>query len=225
MKARQRASAPGTSSPSTTEDSPRPTRELILDIAEQLIAARGVAGLALQDVAGPLGVRVPAIYKHYASRDDVLVEVARRFVKQLSDQFRYPDSGLQKPAQTLHEVVNAFTDFHLRTPAYVRLSLTDFATPAGGIEYVRRAAGGTFRDNLTDGPLSVMHERMRRLITAGVRRGEFRRVASLDFYRVIKSSLLIRLVYPDDLLVREVTPAERREVKKYLWDVAFRYVT
>ena len=224
MKTRERGSATGASASATTENGPRPTRELILDIAERLIATRGVAGVALQDVAEPLGVRVPAIYKHYASRDDVLVEVARRFINQLSGQFTYPESGLETPTRTLQESVNSFTEFHLGTPAYVRLSLTDFATPAGGSEYVRQAAGGAFRDNLTQGPLAPMHERLRRLIAAGIKRGEFRRVASLDFYRVIKSSLLIRLVYPDDLLVREVTAAERREVKKYLWDIASRYI-
>jgi hypothetical protein len=120
--------------------------------------------------------------------------------------------------------VDQFAEFHLRNPAYVRLSLTDFATPAGGIEYVRRAAGGTFRENLTGGPLSAMHERLNRLIAAGIRRRDFRQVTGLDVYRIVKSSLLIRLVYPDDLLIRTVTAAERRGVHKYLWDVASRYV-
>jgi hypothetical protein len=64
------------------------------------------------------------------------------------------------------------------------------------------------------------------LVAAGQRRGEFRRVASLDFYRVVKSSLLIRLVYPDDLLVQNARRVgERRRVKTYLWDVASRYVS
>lgn len=202
----------------------RPTRELILDFAEKQIAACGVSGLALQDVAAPLGVRVPAIYKHYESRDDVLVEVAKRFIGQLSGQFMYAEAGLLRPAQTLRSVVSEFAEFHLQNPAYVRLSLTDFATPAGGSEYVRLAAGGTFRENLTGGPLSAMHDRLHRLIAAGIRKREFRQVSGLDVYRIVKSSLLIRLVYPDDLLIRAVTVEERREVRKYLWDVASRYV-
>src|SRR3569832_699115 len=220
MKARARSSSARALQP----QQPRPTRELILDFAEQLIATCGGSGFALQDVAGPLGVRVPSIYKHFASRDDVLVEVARRFIRQLSDQFTYAEQGLERPAETLKAVVDEFAEFHLRNPAYVRLSLTDFATPAGGIEYVRRAAGGTFRENLTDGPLSAMHERLSRLVTAGVDQGDFRKVTGLDVYRIVKSTLLLRLVYPDDLLVRTVTPQERRGVRKYLWDVAYRYV-
>jgi AcrR family transcriptional regulator len=220
MKVRSRT-APG--EPEQPGES-RPTRELILDLAQQLIASHGVSGFALQDVAAPLGVRVPAIYKHYESRDAVLVEVARRFIGQLSGQFAYAEADLARPAQTLKSVVGELVDFHLSNPAYVRLSLTDFATPAGGNEYVRLAAGGTFSENLTDGPLSQMHDRLNRLITTGVRKREFRRVSALDVYRIVKSSLLIRLVYPDDLLIRAVTAKERREVHQYLWDVVDRYV-
>ena len=41
-----------------------PTSERILDEVERLIAAKGVYGFRLRDVAEPLGVQVPAIYKH-----------------------------------------------------------------------------------------------------------------------------------------------------------------
>ena len=48
-----------------------PTRELILDEVERLIAVKGVFGFTLRDIAEPLKVRVPAIYKHFESRDNV----------------------------------------------------------------------------------------------------------------------------------------------------------
>ena len=54
-----------------------PMRQRILDEAERLIAVKGVYGFTLQDIAAPLGVRVPAIYKHYRNRDGVLIEVSR----------------------------------------------------------------------------------------------------------------------------------------------------
>ena len=66
-----------------------PTRERILDEVERLIASKGVYGFKLRDVAKPLHVQVPAIYKHYASRDDVLVEVSRRFIGLLAVQFQF----------------------------------------------------------------------------------------------------------------------------------------
>jgi AcrR family transcriptional regulator len=209
---------------------PRPagtqTSERILDEAERLIATRGVFGFALKDIADPLRVRVPAIYKHYESRDDVLVAVARRFVALLSKQFSYDPAALSHPARTLQSVVEDFARFHLDHPAYVRLSLIDFATPDGGSEYIRLAAGGPFRSNLNAGPLAPMHRRLRQLLAAGVKAGVFREIAEVDFYRLIKSVLLVRLVFPDDLLTATpVSAASRRKVERMLWETALRHVT
>jgi len=67
--------------------------------------------------------------------------------------------------------------------------------------YIRLAAGAPFRSNLTAGPLAAMHRRIDKLIAAGHRSGEFRPIWALDFLRVVKSALLVRLVFPDDLLI------------------------
>jgi AcrR family transcriptional regulator len=202
-----------------------PTRERILDEAERLIASRGVFGFTLKDISDPLEVRVPAIYKHYMSRDDVLVAVSRRFITLLSDQFSYAPEALAQPLQTLQQVVEAFVRFHLTHPAYVRLSLIDFATPQGGSEYIRLAAGGPFRSNLSAGPLAPMHRRLRILLDAGVKSGDFRDIAEVDFYRLIKSVLLVQLVFPDDLLTSQASSASKRKVERMLWDTALRHIT
>jgi len=200
-----------------------PTRERILDEVERLIAVKGVYGFTLKDVAEPLRVQVPAIYKHYTSRDDVLVEVSRRFIALLAQQFR-PEPALAPPA-AMRRALDAFVDFKMAHPAYVRLALIDFATPGGGMEYVKLAAGGSFRENFSGGPLAAMHTRLRRLLRAGLRSGEFRAVDPSDFYGVVKSALLIRLVFPDDeLLVRPPTRAEVGAVQRWLWDVALGYL-
>jgi len=205
---------------------PAPTRERILDEAERLIAAKGVFGFALKDISDPLEVRVPAIYKHYESRDDVLVAVSRRYITLLSQQFSYAPQALAQPTQTLQQVVEEFARFHLAHPAYVRLSLIDFATPQGGMEYIRLAAGGPFRSNLSAGPLAPMHRRLRTLLEAGIKSGDFRDVAAIDFYRLIKSVLLIRLVFPDDLLIiSPASSASQRNVERMLWDTALRHIT
>jgi AcrR family transcriptional regulator len=205
---------------------PKPTtRELILDEAERLIALKGVFGFGLKDITDPLGFQVPAIYKHYENRDDVLVAVSRRYIALLSRQFRYPAEAVAHPTEALKHVVAEFVQFHMRHPAYVRLSLVDYATPEGGMEYIRRAAGGPFRANLNAGPLAPMHRRLRKLIRAGHAAGEFRLTSELDFYRVIKAALLIRLVFPDDLLV---DPSPKRSVVQSievsLWDTAYHYI-
>jgi AcrR family transcriptional regulator len=199
-----------------------PTRERILDEVERLIALKGVYGFRLRDVAEPLEVRVPAIYKHYKSRDDVLVEVSRRFIALLAEQFQ-PTPG-SAPEASLHAALDRFVEFKMYHPAYVRLALADFATPGGGMEYVTLAAGGSFQENFSAGPLSAMYRRLRLLLRAGVRAGVFRRMDAADFYRVVYSTLLMRLVFPDEsLLLREPTRAQVRKVQAWLWNLARRY--
>ena len=200
-----------------------PTRQRILDEAERLIAVKGVFGFTLRDVAEPLGVQVPAIYKHFESRDDMLVEVSRRFVALLAEQFQPVPAA--DPAEAMRRALEAFVRFKMSRPAYVRLALTDFATPGGGMEYVTLAAGGSFEENFSKGPLAAMHSRLRALLRAGARAGVFRRTDATDFYRIVKASLLIRLVFPNDrLLLRRPTPAEVRATQRWLWDVARRYL-
>lgn len=202
-----------------TRSAPVPTRQRILDEAERLIAVKGVYGFTLRDIAAPLKVQVPAIYKHYKSRDDVMIELSRRFIALLATQFEIrPELA---PVAALRAALDAFVEHMMKHPAYVRLALVDFATPGGGMEYVKLAAGGSFKENFLGGPLAAMHMRLRKLLQAGVRSGEFRRVDASDVYRVLKASILIRLVFPDDaLLLRQPSSAEIRAVKRWLWDIA-----
>ena len=204
-------------------DHARHTSELILDKAEELIALKGVFGFHLKDIAAPLGIRVPAIYKHFRSRDDVLISVSRRFVNLLSRQFEL--DGELPPRTRIEKALASFVDFNIRHPAYVRLALVDFATPEGGMEYVRLAAGGPFKDNFSTGPLAPMHRRLRRTLDEGARTGEFCRADPLQFYRVIYGTALVQLVFPEDsLLFPDRNAADVAEVKRNLIDVAMRYL-
>ena len=205
-------------------DNVRHTSELILDKAEELIASKGVFGFRLKDIAGPLGIRVPAIYKHFRSRDDVLISVSHRFVQLLSQQFEL-DAALP-PRARIEKSLASFVDFNIQHPAYVRLALIDFATPDGGMEYVRIAAGGAFKDNFTSGPLAPMHRRLRRTLDEGARTGEFCRSDPLQFYRVIYGTTLVQLVFPEDsLLFPDRNARDVAEIKRNLIDVAMRYLS
>lgn len=211
--------------PAAAAKVPRSTRVKILDEVERLIARRGVAGFTLDDVAAPLRVRVPSIYKHFASRDDVMIEVARRFISALSHQFAVTAAPGRSAPMALRANCDGFVDFHAAHPAYVRLSLTDLATPKGGMEYVKRAAGGPFRANFRSGPLAPMHRRLQRLLAAGQRTGQFRRVDALDFYRLVKSAVLVQLVFPDDQLLRARRSRSRlQRIKADVWEIACRYL-
>jgi AcrR family transcriptional regulator len=200
-----------------------PMRQRILDEAERLIAIKGVYAFTLGDIAAPLGVQVPAIYKHYRSRDGVLIEVSRRFIALLAGQFEIRPE--RSPVMAFRVALEKFVELMMGHPAYVRLALVDFATPGGGMDYVKLAAGGSFKENLRRGPLAAMHARLRQLLRAGIKCGEFRPVDATDIYRLLKASLLIRLVFPDDrLLLRRPSSRELRDAKRWIWDIASRHL-
>jgi Transcriptional regulator len=59
-------------------------RELILDATEQLIYKQGVFKTTLNGVAKELGVSHPALYKHFNNKDDILQQLALRWLKTTS---------------------------------------------------------------------------------------------------------------------------------------------
>jgi AcrR family transcriptional regulator len=202
-----------------------PTRSLILNEVERLIVRKGVHAFTLRDVAEPLGVQVPAIYKHFKGRDDVLIELSRRFISGLSRQFAPLHRTGVDPVDALRLRLDEFVDFHLDNPAYVRLSLADFATPGGGVEYLSLASGGLMHEAPHSGPLVIMYQHLAAMLEAGRRARQFRAVEHIDFYRVMKAVLVIRLVFPDDaLLTGGASPAQVAEAKTNLWDMARRYL-
>jgi AcrR family transcriptional regulator len=54
------------------------TAERILDAAEALFAERGYDGTTLRDVAARVGLRIPSLYNHFASKDSLYAAVLER---------------------------------------------------------------------------------------------------------------------------------------------------
>jgi TetR/AcrR family transcriptional regulator len=54
------------------------TAERILDAAEEIFSERGYAGTTLRDVAERVGLRIPSLYNHFASKDSLYAAVLER---------------------------------------------------------------------------------------------------------------------------------------------------
>ena len=54
------------------------TAERILDAAEEIFSDRGYAGTTLRDVAERVGLRIPSLYNHFASKDSLYAAVLER---------------------------------------------------------------------------------------------------------------------------------------------------
>ena len=57
------------------------TKERILRIALELFARNGYLGTSMNDIAGQLGFTKAALYKHYASKQEILEKIVERMNK------------------------------------------------------------------------------------------------------------------------------------------------
>jgi TetR/AcrR family transcriptional regulator len=55
-----------------------PTREVILDTAERLFAARGVDGVAVRDLAREMGITASSLYNHFPGKQQLYQAVLER---------------------------------------------------------------------------------------------------------------------------------------------------
>lgn len=208
---------------STRETTVPGTRELLLEQAERVIARRGLEALTLKDIAAPLGIRVPSIYSHFASRDDILTAVAARYVAALAQQF--PDDGRSDPLDVLLEGTRGLVLYFAAHPAHVRLKLRDLETPGGRPE-LSLAAAGDAAENLQSGPLQPLFSRLERLLERGRRVGRFRRVDVPGLYRTVFGVTLLSLTWPtQDIFTSAKDPQEISRILRYVEEVVRRYVS
>ena len=106
---------------------PRTTRDLILDIAQEEIAEKGLEGMRLKDIADQVGIQLPSLYAHFASRKELLEALA----DQLMDELIAIYENLQglPPREALLASADRTIDFYVAKRGYARMLLADFPAP------------------------------------------------------------------------------------------------
>ncbi|MBR6376612.1 MAG: TetR/AcrR family transcriptional regulator [Oscillospiraceae bacterium] len=137
------------------------TRELILEEALKQFSEKGFAGASMQDIAKPLGITKAALYKHFASKQQLFDEIIRASEARFQDFFtalsvHFPKDGQGEVNQTdvavygsitaegLCESVLTFVRFSMEDP-YSRqvrrmLTLSQFQSGELGALYTKRYA-------------------------------------------------------------------------------------
>ncbi len=105
-----------------TTDRGRRRREAVLDAAEQLFVERGFHGVSVDDLGAAAGISGPGLYRHFASKDALLMAVLDRIWDRL------------RPAVEQRDAVDAAAALELLLQAQLDLA---FEQPAALVLLVR----------------------------------------------------------------------------------------
>ena len=90
---------------------PSGTRQRIQQVARDLFARQGVQRTSLQDIADELGITKPALYYHFASREDLVRSIVVPLIEE-GEQFV---AGQENLGHTdARQLLEGYFDFHYR---------------------------------------------------------------------------------------------------------------
>jgi AcrR family transcriptional regulator len=97
----------------------RTRREEILDAAARLFADRGYHGVSIDDIGAAVGMSGPGIYRHFASKEDVLAQMLLRISQSLHDEGGRRVVAAPDAAAALDALLRWHVEFSLSQPALI----------------------------------------------------------------------------------------------------------
>ncbi len=117
---------------------PATRREQILATAATLFASRGFHGVSVVDIGAACGVSGPALYKHFASKDQVLADMLVSISERLLEVGRHRVAGSEGPADAVRRLIGWHVDFALHHQALIIVQDRDWSSlPDDARETVR----------------------------------------------------------------------------------------
>lgn len=104
------------SPPDVDRGRPPGTNELIVAAALELFAEHSYEGTSMRQIAASVGVKPASLYNHFASKEDILWEIARRSQDQLGEEQGRVFDAVAGTAEALEAFVRMHTAFHARWP-------------------------------------------------------------------------------------------------------------
>jgi AcrR family transcriptional regulator len=146
---------------------PRPsaadTRARVLEVALELFAAQGLQQTSLRQIADRLGLTKPALYYHFASRD----ELVRSLVQPLLDDMDAMLERAERAGVAPRELLGEYFDLGYRHRRITALLVRDMSSPAFA-DLGRRALGWQRRMTaLLTGPEPTLAARVRAVVAIG----------------------------------------------------------
>ncbi|MEV0359320.1 helix-turn-helix domain-containing protein [Nocardia sp. NPDC050697] len=126
--------------PTRREQLKQQRRSDLLRAGARLIADRGFPGVRLDDLGAAVGISGPAVYRHFASKEALLIELLTEVSERLLAGGRAVAGGGAEPGAALAALVDFHLDFALGEPELIRIQDRDLdAVPPGPRREIRRA--------------------------------------------------------------------------------------
>lgn len=100
---------------------PRPTRDLLIDAAEDLLDTGGVEAVTLREVGRRSGVSHNAPYKHFASKEALLAAIATRELRRRRDRLDTALTGTEPPELVLRRALRQYAEWAQEYPNRFKL--------------------------------------------------------------------------------------------------------
>jgi AcrR family transcriptional regulator len=95
---------------------PAPTRQRLLDATTELLAEGGYAAATVAALTSRAGVASGTLYRHFASKEELFVEVFRSLSGRELDAMRSAADGADRPLDRLVAAIDAFAGRALAQP-------------------------------------------------------------------------------------------------------------
>jgi AcrR family transcriptional regulator len=131
-----------------TVTAPAPTRQRLLEATTELLAEGGYAAATVNALTSRAGVAAGTLYRHFASKEELFVEIFRSLSGRELDAMRQAAGDQREPLDRLEAAIDAFARRALAEPRVAWALLAepvDALVDAERLEYRRR-----YRDLVVD---------------------------------------------------------------------------
>ncbi len=103
-------------------------RAELLAAAARLMAERGFAGVRLEDIGAAVGVRGPAMYRHFEGKEDVLAQLLVGISEELHEGGRAVAAAAPDAETALRDLISFHVDFAVAKPDLIRVQDRDLSS-------------------------------------------------------------------------------------------------
>lgn len=100
-------------------------RERLLASAVHLFRTEGFHGASMEDIGHAAGIGASSVYRHFASKADLLAAVYYRAADRLSAVTNAATAGSQSPAEALRRLTDTYVEFTFDNPDLVAVYISE----------------------------------------------------------------------------------------------------